>query len=233
MIRLLLEVWPGEMLAMPMMGRARSVGWQSKDTVATHTAQTLAKPWSNHPSYTERLAEAHWNHMAWARALLADRPPVTGNHHVSRFPSVGTFHYRPVAANTQAASRIGAARQAAWDERNLTLGKRPGLPRFPEKAMRRARGRSTSLPSRTAPSLTISPHILDAVRQVLEAHGPLPKKLRARERRALLRKLSAAAAKHLTETAGRESSIHHDDTIGSTLQREHQVPGVPSRPNGR
>lgn len=233
MIRLLLEFWPGEMLAMPMMGRALSVRWQSKDTVATSTAQTLAKPWSNHPSYTERLAEAHWNHMAWARELLVGRPLVTRTDHVSRFPSVGPFHYRPVASNTQAASRIGAARRTAWDERNLALGKRPGLPRFPEKAMRRARRHPKSPPSRTALSLTISPHILDAVRQALEAHGPLPKKLRARERRALLRKLSAAAAKHLTETAGRELSIRHDDTIGSALQREHQFPGVPSRPNGR
>ncbi|GLR77466.1 hypothetical protein GCM10007856_01340 [Azospirillum oryzae] len=200
-IRMLLEFWPGEILAIPMTGGALSVRWPPKETVATRTAQALAKPWSNHASYAERLAEAHWNHTAWVRALLADRSLVTGPHHVSHFPWVGPFHYRPVASNTRSASRIDAARQAARNKRNLGLSKRPGLPRFSETVIRRARRPSTAPPHQPAPCLTISPHIVDAVRQVLEAHGPLPKKLRARERRALMRKLSAAATKLLASQA--------------------------------
>lgn len=228
-IRMLLEFWPGEILAIPMTGGALSVGWPSKDTVATRTAQTLAKPWSNHASYAGRLAEAHWNHTAWVRALLADRSLVTGPHHVSHFPWVGPFHYRPVASNTRSASRIDAARQASWNKRNLGLGKRPGLSRFPETAIRRARRASTAPPNQPAPCLTISPHILDAVRKVLEAYGPLPKKLRARERRSLMRKLSAAATKLLT-LQGEIGLSMSNATVDSYSGTEANRPALPSEP---
>ncbi len=140
--------------------------------------------------------------MAWVKAMLDDQPLVLGAHHVSRFPSVGPFRFRPVTANCRSASGIAEKRRTVWETGSLTSLGRPGLQRFHEAPPRRIRRPRRSAPANAPASpVTISPHIKDAVRQVLEAHGPLPKKLRVRERRALLRKLSAAAIKHLAVIA--------------------------------
>lgn len=197
LIRLLLEVWPGEVLAIPVLGGAMSVRRSAGQHAYTVGAEAVTKPWSNDPSHAERLAEAHWNHVAWVKALFADPPRSQSSGYVSQFPSVGPFGHRPVAANTHAASLIARKRQAVWEKRSLTPSRRAGLQRFSEALPSRPKEPHAAFvdPART---LTISPHIRDAVEQVLAAYGPLPGKLHPRERRALLRKLSAAAIKHLS-----------------------------------
>ncbi|UKJ76696.1 integrase catalytic domain-containing protein [Azospirillum brasilense] len=82
------------------------------------------------------------------------------------------------------------------------------------------RGRSTrssrSSPRRPTMFLSIHHHIVQAVRFALDAHGPLPTgKLRARQRRAVLRQLSAAAVRCLNQMAWREmadAAPHHVST---------------------
>ena len=158
-------------------------------------AIALTEHWSNDPSHAERLAEAHWNHAAWTGILFSAAIRKRHPQRMSQFPIAGPFRYRHVAAGTKAAGLIGQARRDAW--RRRTWSTRAGLWRFMAKP--------DPTPGRRAPERTASveDHIAQSVRLALEAHGPLPtKRLRARQRRALLRKLSATAIKGLNQGHG-------------------------------
>ncbi|UEM07270.1 TniQ family protein (plasmid) [Skermanella rosea] len=195
LIHLLLEFWPGEMLAQLLTGKALSRRDWGSDGVRSALAIALTKHWSNDPSHAERLAEAHWNHAAWTGILFSAAIRKRHPQRMSQFPIAGPFRYRHVAAGTKAAGLIGQARRDAW--RRRTWSTRAGLWRFMAKP--------DPTPGRRAPERTASveDHIAQSVRLALEAHGPLPtKRLRARQRRALLRKLSATAIKGLNQGHG-------------------------------
>ena len=123
----------------------------------------------------------------------------------SRFPIDGPFHAGFVAANTKAASLIGQVRRDAW---RSSQDERTGLGRFqakPAPPIRKKRPNPpVPTPEREAPATApvIHHHIAQAVQFALDAHGPLPTgKLSARQRRAVLRKLSAAAVRCLKQEA--------------------------------
>lgn len=209
LVGLLLEFWPGEMLSLLLTGHALSRRDWSGDGVRTGLAIAATEQWSNDPSHSARLAEAQWNHTAWTRGLFSD---AIRNRHAgwrSRFPIDGPFHSGFVAANTKAASLIGQARRDAW--RLSSQDERAGLGRFLAKPAPPIREKPPNppapTPERQAPATApvIHHHIAQATQFALDAHGPLPTgKLRARQRRALLRKLSAAAVRCLNQGAWRE-----------------------------
>ncbi|MCR6630175.1 MAG: TniQ family protein [Magnetospirillum sp.] len=110
---LLLEFWPGEMLTPLLTRLALSRQDWNGDGDRTGLAIATTAPWSNDPSHSARLAEAHWTHTAWTRVLFSD---AIRNHHtrrVSRFPAAGPFRWRFLAANGQAAPLIGEIRREA------------------------------------------------------------------------------------------------------------------------
>lgn len=208
LVGLVLEFWPGEMLTPLLTRDALSRREWSDDGVRTGLAIATTAPWSNDPSHSERLAEAHWNHTAWTSVLFCDAIRKRHAGWRSQFPIAGPFRHQLVAANTKAAGLIGQARRDAW--RLSGWDERAGLRRFLAKPASAIREKHPDLPEpapgRQAPAKTLMAdhHIAQAVRLALETNGPLPgKKLRARQRRALLRKLSAKAVEHLNQGAWR------------------------------
>ena len=207
LVGLLLEFWPGEMLSLFLTGHALSRRDWSGDGVRTGLAIAATAQWSNDPSHSARLAEAQWNHTAWTRVLFSDAIRSRHAGWRSRFPLDGPFHAGFVAANMKAASLIGQARRDAW---RPSQDERTGLGRFLAKPAPPIRekhpGPPAPTPERQAPAAApvIHHHIVQATQFALDAHGPLPTgKLRARQRRALLRKLSAAAVRCLIQEAWR------------------------------
>ncbi|QCO00042.1 hypothetical protein D3093_32770 (plasmid) [Azospirillum argentinense] len=201
LVCLLLEFWPGEMLT-PLLTRiALSRQDWSSDGGRTGLAIATTAPWSNDPSHSARLTEAHWTHTAWTSVLFSD---AIQNHHtrrVSQFPVAGPFRGRLLAANGQAAPLIGEIRREA---RQRGRKKASGLGRFLAKPAPAIREAHAAPPQPVSPPI-IPAHIAQAVQFALDAHGPLPTgKLRARQRRAVLRKLSAVAVRCLNQEAWRE-----------------------------
>lgn len=206
---LLLEFWPGEMVTPLLTRLALSRQDWNGDGVRTGLAIATTAPWSNDPSHFARLAEAHWTHTVWVSVLFSD---AIRNHHrrmVSRFPTAGPFRGRLSAANGQAAPLIGEIRREA---RQRGRRKASGLERFlakPAPAIRKEH----AVPPQPVSTPAVPTHIAQAVQFALDAHGPLPTgKLRARERRAVLRKLSAAAVRCLNQEAwcGIAGATPHD-----------------------
>jgi hypothetical protein len=208
LVRVLLEFWPGEMLTMPLTaltGRALSPREWKGDGIHTALAIAMTDHRRNDPSHAVRLVEAHWNHVAWTGILFSGETVKRHPQRFSQFPAAGPFRYWHVAADTKAAAWIGMARRAAWGQRNWDT--RAGLQRFMAKPVRRTGTRHAKplrlMSGKQAPERVVAAgaHIEEAVRNALAAHEPLSAKLRPRERRALLRKLSAAAIKHLNQKA--------------------------------
>ena len=202
LMQILLEIWPAEMLTMPVLRYATApVGWND-DQGPTALAHAVTKSWNNDPSHPERLAEAHWNHRAWNGSLLSpclrDRHP----HRYSLFPDAGPFTYRHVASKTRPASQVSQKRHDVWEQR--IRARHTGLQRFLDDLPKRSKRQPADAKAPTRqPARLVKPevHVVEAVRTVLEAHGPMPTKLSPRDRRTLHRKLFAAAVKHLEKRA--------------------------------
>ncbi|NUB36193.1 TniQ family protein, partial [Azospirillum brasilense] len=195
---LLLEFWPGEMLTPLLTRLALSRQDWNGDGGRTGLAITTTAPWSNDPSHSARLAEAHWTHTAWTRVLFCDA--IWNRHHrrVSQFPVAGPFRGRLLAVNGQAAPLIGEIRREA---RQSGRKKPAGLGRFLAKAAPAIREQHAA-PPQPVSTPAVPTHIAQAVQFALDAHGPLPTgKLSVRQRRAVLRKLSAAAVRCLNQEA--------------------------------
>ncbi|PNQ95997.1 hypothetical protein C1S70_26205 (plasmid) [Azospirillum argentinense] len=218
LVGLLLEFWPGEMLSLLLTGHALSRRDWSGDGVRTGLAIAATDQWSNDPSHSARLAEAQWNHTAWTRVLFSDAIRYRHTGWRSRFPIDRPFHAGFVAANTKAASLIGQVRRDAW---RASQDERTGLGRFlakPAPAIREAH----TAPPQPVSVPAIPTHITQAVQFALETYGPLPtRKLRARQRRAVLRKLSAAAVQCLNQEAwcGMIGAILHHPPAPSRKKR--------------
>ena len=117
---------------------------------------------------------------------------------VSRFPAAGPFRGRLLAANGRAALLIGEIRREA---RQGGRKKASGLGRFLAKPAPAVREEHAA-PPQPVSTPAVPTHIAQAVQFALDAHGPLPTgKLSARQRRAVLRKLSAAAVRCLNQEA--------------------------------
>ena len=150
---------------------------------------------------SSRLAEAHWNHVAWAGVLLSDELIDRRSQRFSGFPVPGPFRYRHVAPDSKTAAWVAKVRRDVWKQRNWD--RRAGLQRFTRRAPKRTGKTTVEAPSVRTSRLPGS-HIEEAVQVALATYGSRPGKLRPGQRRALLRTLSAAAIKHLHQGAWRD-----------------------------
>lgn len=198
-LHLLLEYWPAEILTPALTKPAMQPDW--RDGTRTGLAFSITESWSNQPEYLDYLGEAHWNHVIWTRIVFSRAFIKRPYRHYSRFPNTGPFRYKQVAGNTNPAGCIALARDEAWERR--VWGEKVGLRKFmtkPAKVPKRAYSTVFQLPPASSTlrhKAGTGLHIAKAVQIALAAYGPLPTRLRKRQRRVLIRKLSAIAIKYL------------------------------------
>jgi TniQ len=200
LLDLLLEIWPGEILASLVASGSVSRGRQPGNEGHAALAVALTDHRRNAPDHDLILAEAGWNHAALIGLLLSGEFP-RRTQRLSQFANVGPFQYRHVAAGLRMASAVQRRRQKVWA--NRAWDRRAGLQQLLSEPKRPAREKAAA--SRRPPEARRDPEppvppsarIVEAVQVAMAAHGPMPTKPCPRQRRALLRKLSAAATRHL------------------------------------
>jgi hypothetical protein len=202
LLDLLLEIWPGEILAPLIAGGSVSTGRQAGNGDHAALAVALTDHRRNAPDHDLILAEADWNHAALIGLLFSDEFP-RRTQRLSQFTNVGPFRYRHLAAGLKTAAAVQRRRQKVWA--NRAWDRRAGLQQLLSEPKRPAWGKAAAFrgppEARRGPEPPVSPsaRIVEAVQVAMAAHGPMPMKPCPRQRRALLRKLASAAVRHLSE----------------------------------